>query len=82
MLNIKVCKNAEFCIVKIKKTEMRTERCIIEEKIIGNLLTTCQSKSILIPNFVLLKQETADLRAKTGHNQKNLYQGVNKVTKS
>ena len=61
-----------FAPSKQKKTEMRTDRCIIEKRFIGNLLTICQSKSILIPNFVLLKQETADLRAKTGHNQKNL----------
>ena len=53
MLNIKVCKNAEFCTIKIKKTEMRTERCIIEEKINSKVLTRRQKVRMIIPKFAL-----------------------------
>ena len=51
---------------------MRTTKGNIAEKVIDNLLTTCQSESELNPNFAPLKQETDDLRAKMRQNQTKL----------
>ena len=48
---------------------MRTTKGDLAEKVIDNLLTTCQSKSELIQNFAPLKQGTDDLHARRKHNQ-------------
>ena len=51
---------------------MRTTKGDITEKVIDNLLTTCQSESELYPNFAPLKQGIDDLRAKMRQNQTKL----------
>ena len=51
---------------------MRTTKGDITEKVIDNLLTTCQSKSELIPNFAPLIQEIDYLKAKMRQNQTKL----------
>lgn len=61
---------------------MRTIIDNIGEKVIDNLLTTCQSESDLIPNFAPLKQETGDLYAREGIIKQNHYQGVKTLAKS
>ena len=58
-----------------KLKEMRTIKENIAEKVIDNLLTTCQYKSYFILNFASPKHENAKMRSETRKNQ------IEKITK-
>ena len=48
---------------------MRTTKGDITEKVIDNLLTTCQFKSYFILNFASSKHESAEMRLEIRQNQ-------------
>lgn len=56
----------------VKMTEMRTTKKEIAEKVIGKLLTSCQFKSDIIPNFAPSKQINAETRANIRQNPRKL----------